>query len=152
MIRGAQKLSRNSVDIWNTSWVYYVGNEVHIVNTFGVHTRWILDGMYSMFLLFFQAEDGIRDFCLSRGLGDVYKRQFGWVFDYNFLQLLFLLRTSLGQSAEGGSAVFKKKLVAHHLRPVLHVYILSKNIEYIPSKIHLVCTPNVLTMCTSFPT
>jgi len=29
-----------------------------------------------MFILFFfQAEDGIRDFCLSRGLGDVYKRQ-----------------------------------------------------------------------------
>ena len=27
------------------------------------------------FLFFFQAEDGIRDFCLSRGLGDVYKRQ-----------------------------------------------------------------------------
>eukprot|EP01015_Nassula_variabilis_P032256 TRINITY_DN746_c0_g3_i1.p3 TRINITY_DN746_c0_g3~~TRINITY_DN746_c0_g3_i1.p3 ORF type:complete len:123 (-),score=70.42 TRINITY_DN746_c0_g3_i1:141-509(-) len=28
---------------------------------------------------FFQAEDGIRDFCLSRGLGDVYKRQvFSW--------------------------------------------------------------------------
>ena len=24
---------------------------------------------------FFQAEDGIRDFCLSRGLGDVYKIQ-----------------------------------------------------------------------------
>ena len=24
---------------------------------------------------FLQAEDGIRDFCLSRGLGDVYKRQ-----------------------------------------------------------------------------
>ncbi len=23
----------------------------------------------------FQAEDGIRDFCLSRGLGDVYKKQ-----------------------------------------------------------------------------
>ena len=29
---------------------------------------------------FFQAEDGIRDFCLSRGLGDVYKRQ---VLTYN---------------------------------------------------------------------
>ena len=28
-----------------------------------------------MYLFFFQAEDGIRDFCLSRGLGDVYKRQ-----------------------------------------------------------------------------
>ena len=26
-------------------------------------------------MFFFQAEDGIRDFCLSRGLGDVYKRQ-----------------------------------------------------------------------------
>ena len=26
----------------------------------------------------FQAEDGIRDFCLSRGLGDVYKRQYLW--------------------------------------------------------------------------
>ncbi|CZR75389.1 hypothetical protein CDFC105_03974 [Clostridioides difficile] len=26
-------------------------------------------------VFFFQAEDGIRDFCLSRGLGDVYKRQ-----------------------------------------------------------------------------
>src|SRR5674476_1532674 len=28
-----------------------------------------------LFFFFFQAEDGIRDFCLSRGLGDVYKRQ-----------------------------------------------------------------------------
>ena len=28
-----------------------------------------------MRFFFFQAEDGIRDFCLSRGLGDVYKRQ-----------------------------------------------------------------------------
>ncbi|CZS11808.1 hypothetical protein CDFC105_93952 [Clostridioides difficile] len=28
-------------------------------------------------VFFFQAEDGIRDFCLSRGLGDVYKRQLG---------------------------------------------------------------------------
>ncbi len=26
-------------------------------------------------LFFFQAEDGMRDFCLSRGLRDVYKRQ-----------------------------------------------------------------------------
>eukprot|EP01015_Nassula_variabilis_P008201 TRINITY_DN1644_c0_g1_i1.p2 TRINITY_DN1644_c0_g1~~TRINITY_DN1644_c0_g1_i1.p2 ORF type:complete len:102 (+),score=29.93 TRINITY_DN1644_c0_g1_i1:2-307(+) len=29
----------------------------------------------SIQFFFFQAEDGIRDFCLSRGLGDVYKRQ-----------------------------------------------------------------------------
>eukprot|EP00828_Plagiopyla_frontata_P041416 TRINITY_DN5898_c0_g1_i3.p1 TRINITY_DN5898_c0_g1~~TRINITY_DN5898_c0_g1_i3.p1 ORF type:complete len:331 (-),score=35.14 TRINITY_DN5898_c0_g1_i3:166-1158(-) len=31
--------------------------------------------MSQLFFFFFQAEDGIRDFCLSRGLGDVYKRQ-----------------------------------------------------------------------------
>ena len=31
--------------------------------------------MLANHLFFFQAEDGIRDFCLSRGLGDVYKRQ-----------------------------------------------------------------------------
>ena len=29
----------------------------------------------SMWLLFLQAEDGIRDLVRSRGLGDVYKRQ-----------------------------------------------------------------------------
>ncbi len=38
-----------------------------------------LDVYYAVGLItrffFFQAEDGIRDFCLSRGLGDVYKRQ-----------------------------------------------------------------------------
>mgnify|MGYP000550446427 FL=1 len=28
-----------------------------------------------MLVFFFQAEDGIRDFCLCRGLGDVYKVQ-----------------------------------------------------------------------------
>ena len=32
--------------------------------------------MGSGLVFFFQAEDGIRDFCLSRGLGDVYKRQY----------------------------------------------------------------------------
>ena len=31
--------------------------------------------LFLSFFFFFQAEDGIRDFCLSRGLGDVYKRQ-----------------------------------------------------------------------------
>ena len=33
--------------------------------------------VYGVFLcFFFQAEDGIRDLVRSRGLGDVYKRQF----------------------------------------------------------------------------
>ena len=31
--------------------------------------------MTFLFILFFQAEDGIRDLVRSRGLGDVYKRQ-----------------------------------------------------------------------------
>ena len=52
--------------------------------------------MFSIFLFtfcflsfrffFFQAEDGIRDFCLSRGLGDVYKRQ---IVDCLFYGLMF---------------------------------------------------------------
>ena len=33
------------------------------------------DGSYSLRSVFFQAEDGIRDPEMSRGLGDVYKRQ-----------------------------------------------------------------------------
>ena len=31
--------------------------------------------MFGLLFFFFQAEDGIRDLVLSRGLGDVYKRQ-----------------------------------------------------------------------------
>ena len=34
-----------------------------------------------VFFFFFQAEDGIRDLVRSRGLGDVYKRQFLNTFD-----------------------------------------------------------------------
>ena len=43
---------------------------------------------------FFQAEDGIRDCLLSRGLGDVYKRQKEYIFNTSasvhlpFLQIL----------------------------------------------------------------
>ncbi len=35
----------------------------------------ILDLIFFFFFFFFQAEDGIRDRSVSRGLGDVYKRQ-----------------------------------------------------------------------------
>ena len=38
-----------------------------------------------MIYFFFQAEDGIRDFCLSRGLGDVYKRQVKDILDAKVL-------------------------------------------------------------------
>ena len=41
---------------------------------------------------FFQAEDGIRDFCLSRGLGDVYKRQ---LFDSWFSSPIFKMHRHL---------------------------------------------------------
>ena len=37
---------------------------------------WVVSvGFISVFVFFFQAEDGIRDLVRSRGLGDVYKRQ-----------------------------------------------------------------------------
>ena len=40
-------------------------------------TLWIFRGLSLLFFFFFfQAEDGIRDAQESRGLGDVYKRQF----------------------------------------------------------------------------
>ena len=39
-----------------------------------LHLRCYVFRLYCFF--FFQAEDGIRDLVRSRGLGDVYKRQF----------------------------------------------------------------------------
>ena len=35
-------------------------------------------------MFFFQAEDGIRDLVRSRGLGDVYKRQFYYYYHYYY--------------------------------------------------------------------
>ena len=40
------------------------------------------------FVFFFQAEDGIRDLVRSRGLGDVYKRQYLNLFLFNMLILV----------------------------------------------------------------
>ena len=41
-----------------------------------LHVRYSDISLYLIFdLVFFQAEDGIRDLVRSRGLGDVYKRQ-----------------------------------------------------------------------------
>ena len=44
-------------------------------STGGVYGDGSTPGLGLPVIFFFQAEDGIRDFCLSRGLGDVYKRQ-----------------------------------------------------------------------------
>src|SRR5678809_1222647 len=50
-------------------------------------------------IFFFQAEDGIRGFCLSRGLGDVYKRQ---------VQCLQGSRTNTASACE----VFKRSIAS----------------------------------------
>ncbi len=52
-------------------------------NTRSVFLRRNVTGIYmyravTNFIFFFQAEDGIRDRSVSRGLGDVYKRQDYW--------------------------------------------------------------------------
>ena len=39
------------------------------------HSTCDLSHLQFLFVVFFQAEDGIRDLVRSRGLGDVYKRQ-----------------------------------------------------------------------------
>ena len=53
------------------------------------------------FFFFFQAEDGIRDFCLSRGLGDVYKRQ---SFDSDIITMDYRVRGFT--RTENGGKVF----------------------------------------------
>ncbi|GAB5835913.1 hypothetical protein JMUB7531_28830 [Staphylococcus aureus] len=50
-----------------------------------VYKRQVRDQI--MYILFFQAEDGIRDLRMSRGLGDVYKRQGFEVFHIPFQNL-----------------------------------------------------------------
>ena len=53
------------------------------------------DGLVgSEMCFFFQAKDGIRDFCLSRGLGDVYKRQV-WGIKNSFQSIAISRNTSL---------------------------------------------------------
>ena len=52
----------------------------------------VLLALLLLVFFFFQAEDGIRDFCLSRGLGDVYKRQI------EHTSRSFCLMTCTGQS------------------------------------------------------
>ena len=62
------------MDGWMDAWISGVvlirciDRWIGLFSTFSVDARWGPP-------LFFQAEDGIRDCLLSRGLGDVYKRQ-----------------------------------------------------------------------------
>ena len=52
-----------------------------------------------MFILFFQAEDGIRDLVRSRGLGDVYKRQACDLLHQAFVDSLRFLALRCGNHA-----------------------------------------------------
>ena len=53
-----------------------------------------------LFVVFFQAEDGIRDLVRSRGLGDVYKRQ-----------ILFTTYATLRSQERGGKASRVQQIV-----------------------------------------
>ena len=59
--------------------VSHVGVDVVVGLVCGSSGWYVLNssvGIDLFFFFFFQAEDGIRDLVRSRGLGDVYKRQF----------------------------------------------------------------------------
>ena len=69
---------------------------------------------FIVFFFFFQAEDGIRDLVRSRGLGDVYKRQFG---DRVNVQPIFL---PLGNDCVLTDGYFKT-LRAHYALSLIHI-------------------------------
>ena len=69
-------------------WLQYVQEIRDLLGNIGLLTELYSEGVSCFF---FQAEDGIRDLVRSRGLGDVYKRQFyadGSQFVMNLPQIL----------------------------------------------------------------
>ena len=52
-----------------------------------------------VFIFFFQAEDGIRDLVRSRGLGDVYKRQFRTTNSGNRFSIILVICLLAGNSS-----------------------------------------------------
>ena len=64
---------------------------------------------------FFQAEDGIRDLVRSRGLGDVYKRQVGWIEGFKALSDLFCVAT--------GEFVRRNPELADQITPVSYTHL-----------------------------
>src|SRR5674476_1570261 len=62
-----------------------------------------------LLFFFFQAEDGIRDFCLSRGLGDVYKRQM-FLISALFNPFLYFLGENFG--LKNSSATISAVIIA----------------------------------------
>ena len=73
-----------SARVWTTlsnASAYSNSKESRISNVFGNKKNKSRAVAYARVSSKRQAEDGIRDFCLSRGLGDVYKRQIHLNFD-----------------------------------------------------------------------
>ena len=60
-----------------------------IVLIFLEHSKTVII-RFSLIVFFFQAEDGIRDRSPSRGLGDVYKRQYSYIIFFAETLLLFI--------------------------------------------------------------
>ena len=83
-------------------------------------------GALPCWVFFFQAEDGIRDLVRSRGLGDVYKRQDGYI----------------EAALELASAVLDKKLVASRdtlAMPILYNgrHALELSLKFAINRLHL---------------
>ena len=67
MVRDLSKFSKKMLNRFSKIYKYDL-NEIEKLESFKTKVK------YSK-IIFFQAEDGIRDLVRSRGLGDVYKRQ-----------------------------------------------------------------------------
>ncbi len=99
---------------------------------------WCLVCVVLFFFFFFQAEDGIRVFCLSRGLGDVYKGQAAYgpwplgpwpifVYPVYILYIYFIYTWFLYTSDAaddllcvdfGGRRIIKKKIISTAYTPL----------------------------------
>eukprot|EP00658_Telonema_sp_P-2_P034962 TRINITY_DN25488_c0_g1_i2.p1 TRINITY_DN25488_c0_g1~~TRINITY_DN25488_c0_g1_i2.p1 ORF type:complete len:121 (+),score=13.73 TRINITY_DN25488_c0_g1_i2:82-444(+) len=82
-----------------------------------------------LFFFFFQAEDGIRDAQESRGLGDVYKRQFSDISEC-IGTLYTVFRGSLSSRSLG---TLYKHALSHPSRPILK-YMASVGVIAVPNQ------------------
>ena len=72
LLRFSLEISRYNAEIHHVSGENNFISDIH--HNTGI-VRILQEKKHVKYLSEQQAEDGIRDFCLSRGLGDVYKRQ-----------------------------------------------------------------------------
>ena len=76
--------------------------------------------VFFFFVVFFQAEDGIRDLVRSRGLGDVYKRQFplylALFYPVTTVLVLFIAARSMALAVRGRSTWKGRTMVRARIR------------------------------------